>query len=155
MNKNRLIRFGTTAEATRDSARSTRDTDAFGISATLIQNTQSLGQVEFGLSARKVKSEAAGLAFTAQGVQLSWRPNEITDKLSMAFGFGMERRDYYLTPALPADIKLSASASIVLPKIIYFGYVPEIMLNTTRIKSNYKPRDTFDYGLSLGLRSTF
>lgn len=155
LSENQLLIATLSAEVSRDANRSTRDTDSVAFATRMIQGTENAGKFDFGLSMRRVDSTAPGLAHNAQALQLGWEPPPIAGKLPTSFGLLAERRDYYLTPALPADVKLQATATVSYPALNYMGFAPQLDFNATRIKSTYKPRDTMEFGVNLGLRSVF
>ncbi len=107
-----------------------------------------------------VVSAAASTAHDSVGVTVGYRfAKPVFANTSLELSLGAKRSSYdrpiLLGPEPRADTKLSASATLVLKDLDYFGFSPTATLSGSRTKSNISAYESKNLGVSFGLRSSF
>ncbi|WP_298805218.1 hypothetical protein [uncultured Lentibacter sp.] len=117
----------------------------------------------YGASLSKVQSAAAVIAHTAAQLSLSYHPATPLLKAKASFAADLQLRAYdraiyyrlFNDTRKRRDHRLSLSANFVFEDIDYMGFSPSVTLNATRNISNITFFDSQEFGLSLGIKSTF
>ena len=116
---------------------------------------ESFGALTVGMGVVDVASDAAGLAWKGPSLALTWRPPIRSDAFGLTVDLAAERRDYWRTPALDADVWMGLSVTAELPALEVMGFNPTITVSGARTRSDVVVRDMRELGLSFGISSQF
>ncbi len=115
-----------------------------------------------GLSGRISDTDSASaiIAHQSARIDVSYRLGKpLFGETNLELGLGVEKRRYD-RPALfgfgaRRDERISASATLVLNDLDYFGFSPTATVNLSQTNSNIPLNETENIGLNFGLRSAF
>ena len=113
--------------------------------------------LRWNVGAQTTSSALASVAhkgFSA-GASLSPKKDLFGARVTYSLNLVARRDDLPTFGVLRSDNKVSAGVSLFFSKADYYGFAPNLSFVATRNQSNIALYDTVNYGLSLGLRSTF
>lgn len=126
-----------------------------GFALTALPNKSLL---RYGASLSKVESASSDMAHAAASLSLAYLPAAplLGAKTSLSGALQLRKYDRLrYGSTLRRDQKLSFAANFTFEQIDYMGFSPSLTLNATRNISNKTFFDTQEFGLSLGIKSTF
>lgn len=136
-----------------------RSADVFSTSATWTQNLQNGSRVWLTGYASDTSSQSAAIAQETMGLSLRYAPSKPVfgnANLELSLGYETKRFDRAQLPfARRLDDTVTAAATLVLNDLDYFGFAPTAQINARTTNSTLGQFDSNDFGLKLGLRSTF
>lgn len=128
------------------------------VNATVVQVLRNGDRLTYGLGARNTDARASDTRHQAVSASLGYAFGKPVLGMALSASLGFEARDYALSPYSPdgrQDLRVSGTLSVLLPKLGYMGFAPQIDLNATRTGSNISLYQSSDVGISLTFRSTF
>jgi hypothetical protein len=149
-----LLGFDLVASASQNPERAVLNTTRLGVQASLSRDF-SFGTVSAQLGGSVTDSEAAGQAYRAATLGMSYDRPEIVAGIGLEVFGQIEMRDYWKAPMDRPDLRLQAGVSADLRRLSVMGYVPSVSLTATRSFSDLELRDTSDLSLAFGLNSSF
>lgn len=115
-------------------------------------------RLSVGVMAAQAVSDSAEIRNEAVGLTLGWAKAEPLAGIGLQAQVGIESRTYadsgYVIGGRE-DVRLTANLSLNFEKVDYLGFTPVLDLSATRNRSNAALYDTKDFGITLGIRSSF
>jgi len=115
-------------------------------------------QVSLEVTAARAVSGSAEIGNEAVGLTLDWTRQTPVAGLGLSAGLGIEQRVYAQSRYVAGgreDIRLSANLTMSFDTLDYLGFSPVLDLRATRNRSNAALFDTQDFGITLGIKSSF
>ena len=115
-------------------------------------------QLSVGVIAAQVVSDSSEIRNVSVGLTMGWTKAEPLAGVGLAVGLGIESRFFedsaYVTGGRE-DVRLSANLSLSFERLEYLGFSPVLDAQATRNRSNAALYDTADFGITLGIKSSF
>jgi len=115
-------------------------------------------QLSLELMAARAVSDSAEIRNEAVGLTLGWAKAEPVAGIGVQASLAIESRIYadsaYVTGGRE-DVRLTANLSMQFEALDYLGFSPVIEVQATRNRSNAALYDTQDFGITLGITSSF
>lgn len=140
----------------KDSA--TRSATVQSVNATLVQVLRNGDRLTYGLGARNTDAHATDTRHQAVTGSIGYAFGRPVLGVALSANLGIEARDYALSPYSPDgrhDLRVNGTLSVLLPKLSYLGFAPQIDLNATRTDSNISLYQSSDVGIGISFRSAF
>ncbi len=136
-----------------------RSADVWGLTFGVSQGLANRDRVQLTLSGRKTDTDSVGLLNTSIAARLSWAKAEPVAGIGLSAALTYETRDYPLSPYDPVDgrqdERVSLDVSLTLTEIDYMGFSPTLDFRASRNASDVRLYSAQDYGVSIGLKSSF
>lgn len=135
-----------------------RSTKTYTVDGFALQQLENKSLLRYGVALAKVDSASSDMAHKAATFSLSYLPAKPLFGAQATFSGLLQLRAYdklRFGTSVRSDQKAALSANFVFNKVDYMGFSPSLTLNATRNISNKSFYDTQEYGLSLGIKSTF
>lgn len=135
-----------------------RSNTAYTVDGFALKQLGNKSLLRYGASLSKVESDSSDMAYAAATLSLAYLPAEPLLGAKASFSGALQMREYdrlRYGSTLRRDQKLSLAANFVFEQVDYMGFSPTLTLNATRNISNKTFFDTQEFGLSLGIKSTF
>lgn len=135
-----------------------RLTETYTLDAFAIRQLPNKNLLRYGASLSKVDSRSSDMAHTSAIFSLAYLPSEPLLGAQATFSGLLQLREYdrlRYGSTVREDQKLALSANFVFNKLDYMGFSPSLTVSATRNFSNKSFFDTQEFGLSLGVKSTF
>jgi len=142
-------------EAAKIANRPVADSQTSRLTFLVSHRAAGLGAVTLELGAADVASEAAGIAWRGPIAAVGWRPALDSGWLDLNLDLSFEQRNYWRTPDFAPDQVLGLSVTANLRKLEFMGFNPAVTVSGARTRSQVVARDTNEFGVSLGISSSF
>lgn len=103
-------------------------------------------------------SDASYLDYTRRSLSVSYDKARPVGPVELEFDLALSQKHHDRSPHSAdgrQERSVSASMTMLLPEMDYFGFVPTVTLKAKRTASNIDLYEADEYGLSLGIRSAF
>lgn len=153
-----LLTLDATAERQWRKDNPVRSADILGLTAGLLHRLQGGDQLRLTLGVKDTASRQKAIDHQSVNLGLDWAKAEPVKGVLIGAGLSAEWRDYAdfpLTLSGRTDTKVGAQVSATFTKVDYMGFSPTVTLSASRANSNIPWYDTTEYGLSVGIRSSF
>lgn len=150
--------YGLTLQNQTRLDRPERSTKTVAVDAYALQKRANGDFLRYGISLAKVDSASSDMAHASLGLSLGYYRAEpiLGAKVSFTAALGLREYDELrFGTTLRRDQKLTLSADFTFEQIDYLGFSPTLKLRGTRNFSNKTFFDSQEFGLSLGVKSTF
>ncbi len=115
-------------------------------------------QLSVGLMVARTVSDSAEIRNEAVGLSMSWAKAKPVAGIAVQARLGIENQIYEDSAYVAGgreDVRLSANLSMKFENVDYFGFSPVLDVQATRNRSNAALYDTQDFGITLGITSSF
>lgn len=150
--------YGFTYEDLTREDNATRSFKAYTVDGFALRQLENKSLLRFGIALSDVNSRSNDTAHQSASVSLAYLPAKPLFGAQATFSGTLQLREYdrirYGT-TVRRDEKLALTANFVFENIDYMGFSPSLTLKATRNKSNKNFFDTEEFGVSLGIKSTF
>ena len=155
-----LVSFGVTADKTAriDSPLQSSDRLAVTLGYTIAAGAGGQDRLKFELEAATTASTSAEVRSTAQSVSVDWTKARPVAGIALSGGIQIGRQNFADSRYVAGgrdDLKLSANLSMTFQSIDYLGFSPVLTLQATKNRSNSALHDSENFGIALGIRSSF
>lgn len=152
------VGYGVSFQDQTRTDRPLRSTKSYTVDGFALQQLQNKSLLRYGVALTKVDSASSDMAHKAATLSLSYLPAKPLFSAQATFSGLLQLRAYdklRFGTSVRSDQKAALSANFVFNKVDYMGFSPSLTLNATRNISNKTFYDTQEFGLSLGIKSTF
>ena len=154
------LNFGLSADKTAriDSPLQSSDRLAVTLGYSVAVGANGQDRLKFELEAATTASASAEVRSTAQTVSVEWTKGAAVGGIALSGGLQIGTQTYsdsrYVTGGRD-DLKLSANLSMTFQNIDYLGFSPVLTLQASKNRSNSALHDSENFGIALGIRSSF
>ena len=158
LNSKTVLSFGATVDRLVRIDSPVQSSDRFEAEIGLGRKIANGDQLSVGVMAARAVSDSAEIRNEAVGLTLGWAKAELLAGIGLQARFGIESRFYADSGYFDGgreDVRLTANLSMSFDEIDYLGFSPVLDLSATRNRSNAALYDTTDFGVTLGIKSSF
>ena len=155
-----MLGFGVSADRTAriDSPLQSSDRVAMTLGYTINAGANGQDRLTFELESAMTASGSAEVRSVAQTVSVEWSKAQPVAGIALSGGLkiGLQRfADSGYVAGGRDDLKLSANLSMTFQNIDYLGFSPVLTVQASKNRSNSALHDSENFGIALGIRSSF